>query len=154
MDPHLPGRFRREHDAAFGTGGVDRHAVGLARRRDDREVEQRGIEHRARRRVLELDAGLAREVDREERAEERRVRRASAELTGHDRDLDARRERAVVVTRGAELEPARTTHRLGEPLAAAVVVEVVDRLRTEVGDQGAGTPTQLQLLRRVPGVHD
>ncbi len=147
MDHHLSGCFGREHDAASAIGGVDGDALALARRRDHREVEQRHIEHRARGHVFERDASLARQVDREERAQERRVRGTPAELAGHDGDFHPGRERSVVVTFRAELEPARTTHRIGESRLTDLVVEVVDRLGTEIVHQGSRRSPQLQLLR-------
>ena len=147
VDHHLSGCFGREHDAASATRRVDGDAFALARRRDHREVQQRHIEHRARRHVFERDASLAREVDREERAQERRVRGAPAELAGHDRDLHPGGERAVVVTFRAELEPACTTHRVGKSRLTDLVVEVVDRLGTEIVHQGSRRSPQLQLLR-------
>ncbi len=147
MDLHLAGCFGREHDAAFATRRVDGDARALARRRDHREVQQGHIEHRARRHVFERDASLAREVDCEERAQELCVGCSPAELTGDDRDLHPGCERPVVVTFRAELEPACTTHSVGKSRLTGLIIEIVDRLGTEIVHQGSRRSPQLLLLR-------
>ncbi len=70
------------------------------------------------------------------------------------RDLYGRRQWLVAVAGAPQLVPTRTARRVGETVAPRRVVEVVDRLRAEVGDERCRAALQLELLVGVPGVHD
>ena len=133
------------------SGTVDCDSIGDARR--DREVEQRAVEHRAGRGVLDLESGVTGEVDRDDRSEIRGVGCAASQLAGDDRDLDPRGQGTVALTGTAQLVPPRAARRVGKPVAPSHVVEVVDRLGPEVGDERRGAALQLELLVGVPGVH-
>ena len=75
------------------------------------------------------------------------------ELPRHDRHLHPGGERAVVLARPPQVEPAGRVGRLGQPCLPGGVVEIGHGAGAEIGEQCGGRRPQRELLVRVPGVH-
>ena len=146
--------FGRAHEEpALRARAVDRDAFRFARRCPDRDVEQRAVEHDAHGPGVQVETRLAGEIGGDDRTEERNIGRGAPQLPRHDRHLHPGGERAVVLARPPQVEPAGRVGRLGQPCLPGGVVEIGHGAGAEIGEQGGGRRPQRELLVRVPGVH-